>query len=86
MVQREDFATELGRQGLDREGVCEREFVILDNFWLDYIIAWERGERGRLLLRVTGMDSGFVKPVQLTGSHLVATSLRKLLLHSCSKF
>jgi hypothetical protein len=37
MVRREDFVTELGRQGLDREGVCEKEFVILDNVWLDYI-------------------------------------------------
>jgi len=77
MVQREDFVNELGRQGLDREGVCKKEFVILHNVWLDYIsliIAWERGERSQLLLRVTGVDSSFVKLVQLTGSHLAAIS------------
>jgi hypothetical protein len=37
MVQREHIVNKLGTQGLDREGVCKKEFVILDNVWLDYI-------------------------------------------------
>jgi hypothetical protein len=69
MVQREHIVNELGTRGLDREGVCKKGFVILDNVWLDYIsliITWKRSERSQLLLRVTGVDSGFVKLTSAT--------------------
>jgi len=69
MVQWEHIVNELGTQGLDREGVCKKGFVILDNVWLDYIsliIAWKRSEQSQLLLRETGVDSGFAKLTSAT--------------------
>jgi hypothetical protein len=68
------------RQGLDREGVCEKEFVILDNVWLgciSFIIAQERGEWIQLLPRVT--SGRRLKPLSCYDS-------RKLLLHSYNNF